>query len=341
MSIAEIIASVNKAYGKGTASLGVEVKDIKRLPTGIVSLDNILQGGLPFGRSIEIYGQESAGKSTLASIFMAGAQKSYPDKACVWVDSEGTFDPVYSKILGLDSDSKNFIYISPENLNAEQVYDMIISFIDSGEVSMVVLDDIPSLESGQEEKKDIQEATMAPIAGPLSKFSRRLKSALLRHRDTTIYVALNELRENFSTYGAPTKTPGGRAWKHACSIRFEVSATPLDANGNIIGGKVDNQAATQISVCKVKDKTSNKMGRKKIASFVISDSGLDTLFDLINSAKAAGVIKTAGNKLVLINKESGEVMHQAVGKEAFKKSLTEEHINYLKSIFEAEQERGN
>lgn len=332
MPVVDILKAVNKAYGAGTISVGVKVKDIKRLPTGIISLDNILQGGLPFGRSIEIYGPESGGKSTLACIFIAAAQKACPDRQCVWVDSEGTYDPVYASVLGVDNDK--LVYVSPENLTAENVYDMIADLLNTGEVSMCVLDDIPSLESDQEEQKDVKDTTMAPIAGPLSKFCKKLKKALLRNRDNTIYVGLNQLRDNFNQYGAPTKTPGGRAWKHATSVRFEVSAVALDAAGNVQGSKVDNPAATQITICKVKDKTCNKMGRKKIASFVISNDGLDTLFDLFNAGKSAGVIKTAGSKVMLIDKDTGEILHSAVGKEKFKQTLSEEHIAYLKSVFE-------
>lgn len=44
MAIIDIMKVVNRSYGKGTASFGVTVKDIRRLPTGIISLDNILQG---------------------------------------------------------------------------------------------------------------------------------------------------------------------------------------------------------------------------------------------------------------------------------------------------------
>lgn len=336
MAVADILKAVNKSYGAGTISVGVEVKDIKRLPTGIISLDNILQGGLPFGRSMEIHGPESAGKSTLASIFVAAAQRECPNLSCVWVDAEGTYDPVYGEILGVDN--SKLIYVSPENLSAEQVYDMISELLNSGEVSVCVLDDIPSLESGQEEQKDVQDSTMAPIAGPLSKFCKKLKKALLRNRDTTMFIGLNQLRDNFSQYGSPTVTPGGRAWKHACSLRFEVRAVALDASGKEVGNKVDNPAATQISVTKVKDKTCNKMGRKKIASFVISDNGLDTIFDLYNAAVASGVIKTAGSKVMLIDKESGVVLHSCIGKDAFRRSLTDEHIEYLKSVFEASVE---
>lgn len=336
MAIADILKSINKTFGSGTVSVGVEVKDIKRMPTGIVSLDSILQGGLPLGRAVEIYGAESAGKSTLASIFVAQAQKQFPSLTCVWVDSEGTYDPVYGGILGVDN--TKLVISKPENMSAEQVYDMIVSLLDSGEVSLCVLDDIPSLESGQEEEKDIEDSSMAPYAGPLSKFTKKLKKALMRNRDKTIFIGLNQLRDNFAQYGPQTRTPGGRAWKHACSVRFEVKAAPLDAKGNVLSQSADNPAATQITVCKVKDKTSNQMGRKKLASFVISDNGLDTLFDLYNAGVAAGVIRTAGSKVMLVNKDTGEVLHSSVGKEAFRKSLTAENIEYLKSIFESAKE---
>ena len=336
MAISDILKSINKTFGSGTVSVGVEVKDIKRMSTGIVSLDSILQGGLPIGRAIEIYGPESAGKSTLASILVASAQKAFSNLSCVWVDSEGTYDPVYASVLGVDN--SKLVLMKPENMSAEQVYDSIVSLLDSGEVSLCVLDDIPSLESGQEEEKDIQDSTMAPYAGPLSKFCKKMKKALLRNRDTAMFVGLNQVRDNFSQYGPQTRTPGGRAWKHACSLRFEVQATPLDAKGNVLSKSADNPAATQIAVCKVKDKTCNQMGRKKLANFVISDNGLDTLFDLYNSGVAAGVIRTAGSKVMLLNKDTGEVVHSAIGKDAFRKSLTEEHINYLKSVFENSNE---
>lgn len=330
MPIKDILASVNRVYGKGTISVGVAVKDIERLPTGIFSLDEILQGGIPFGRVVEIHGEESSGKSSTALAIVASAQRLHPELQCVWVDSEGTYDPVYGEMFGIDN--SKLVYISPENLSAEQCYDMISDLLNSGEVSVCVLDDIPSLESGQEEGKDIKDTTMAPIAGPLTKFCKRLKKALLRHRDTTIYIGLNQLRDNFNQYGAPTVTPGGRAWKHACSVRLECKSVALDENGKELGRKVDNPFATQISICKIKDKTCNKMGRRKLASYVISDNGVDMLWDLYNAAVAKGYIKTAGSKVMLVNLETGEVLYSCVGKAGFRKGLTDDHIEYLKSV---------
>lgn len=329
-SVDDVMKSVNRVYGKRTVSVGVLVKDVLRLPTGIFSLDEILQGGLPFGRAIEIYGEEGSGKSSTSLIVIASAQKLYPDRKCVYVDAEGTYDPVYGAMFGINNDE--LIYSSPENMSAEQCYDMVTDFIDTGECSVVVLDSIPSLESGQEEDKDISGTTMAPIAGPLSKFCKKLQKALLRNRDKTLYIGLNQLRDNFSQYGAPTLTPGGRAWKHTCSIRLECKAVPLDENGKELGRKVDNPYATQITLCKIKDKTANKMGRKKLASFVISDQGVDLIWDLYNAAVSKGIIKTAGSKVMLVSLETSEIIHSEIGKDKFRKSLTDEHINYLKSV---------
>ena len=95
-------------------------------------MDEILQDGLPFGRAIEIYGEEGSGKSSTSLIVIASAQKLYPDRKCVYVDAEGTYDPVYGSMFGINNDE--LIYISPENMSAEQCYNMITDVINTGGV---------------------------------------------------------------------------------------------------------------------------------------------------------------------------------------------------------------
>ena len=60
--------------------------------------------------------------------------------------------------------------------------------------------------------------------------------------------------------------------------------------------------------------------------------GVDLIWDLYNAAVSKGIIKTAGSKVMLVSLETGEIIHSEIGKDKFRKSLTDEHINYLKSV---------
>jgi recombination protein RecA len=48
---------------------------VETIPTGALTLDLALGGGLPKGRIIEIYGPESSGKTTVALHVLAEVQK--------------------------------------------------------------------------------------------------------------------------------------------------------------------------------------------------------------------------------------------------------------------------
>ena len=70
---------IEKSYGKGTImKLGDSaVVPVEAISTGSLTLDLALgTGGLPRGRVVEIYGPESSGKTTLASI-IANETKSH------------------------------------------------------------------------------------------------------------------------------------------------------------------------------------------------------------------------------------------------------------------------
>jgi len=64
-----VMSQIRKEFGEmSIMRLGDrEIEDIAVIPTGALSLDLALGvGGLPRGRVVECYGQESSGKTTLA-----------------------------------------------------------------------------------------------------------------------------------------------------------------------------------------------------------------------------------------------------------------------------------
>jgi recombination protein RecA len=69
-------------------------------PTGIQSLDEVLQGGLPQGAISEIVGPECSGRTSIAFSFFAGLTQA--GKICAWIDVSDAFDPVSAAAAGVD-----------------------------------------------------------------------------------------------------------------------------------------------------------------------------------------------------------------------------------------------
>ena len=73
------LGQIERQFGRGSIMrLGEAAQrlHVEAIPTGSISLDLALGiGGVPRGRIIEIYGAESAGKSTLCHHIVAEAQR--------------------------------------------------------------------------------------------------------------------------------------------------------------------------------------------------------------------------------------------------------------------------
>src|SRR4029079_9151455 len=71
------LETIEKQFGKGSImKLGESQKaNVECIPTGSLSLDLALGGGIPKGRVIEIYGPESSGKTTLTLHAIAECQR--------------------------------------------------------------------------------------------------------------------------------------------------------------------------------------------------------------------------------------------------------------------------
>ncbi|MED6121923.1 hypothetical protein PIB30_034781 [Stylosanthes scabra] len=104
---------INSSFGKGSVtrlgSAGGAL--VETFPSGCLTLDCALGGGLPKGRIVEIFGPESSGKTTIALHAIAEVQKLGGN--AMLVDAEHAFDPAYSKALGVDVE--NLIVCQPDH----------------------------------------------------------------------------------------------------------------------------------------------------------------------------------------------------------------------------------
>jgi len=124
------------------------------ISTGCRSLDEVLGGGIPFGRVTLIYGEPSAGKTTLAIRgvvnYLRQDHEASPPRRALYVDSDGKFSLArFSQIAGVDTNGflKRLLLCMPRTF-AEQtrIIEELISFT-SRDIRLVVLDTITSLYS--------------------------------------------------------------------------------------------------------------------------------------------------------------------------------------------------
>jgi RecA/RadA recombinase len=68
--------------------------------TGIETLDDVLQGGLPIGAISELVGPESSGRTSVALSFLARITQA--SKVCAWIDVSNALDPASAAAVGID-----------------------------------------------------------------------------------------------------------------------------------------------------------------------------------------------------------------------------------------------
>lgn len=337
----EILKDISKKYGNTVAKYNVEdlgFSDV--IPSGSPSLDFSLYGGLPDDRYIEISGPEGSGKTTVAFRYAAEYQRKeiekHPDnpRAIVMVDNEGTADPVWAKVIGYDMSANALvptIIIRPEGQSAEQIFDMITAMIKTGEVGMVILDSIATLVPEQIAGKPMTEKDqMGGISKALGRFSNENIGVLRKYK--VLFIGINQVRENLSGYGQKEITPGGRAWKHNCSVRlrckkgdfFDAEGKPLTANAESPAGHIVEIFVAKTKICK---------WDRKLAYFHLDyNRGIDIVQDTIDVATKFGFVDNSSQGIYkVINEDGTEIKIR--GKANFVNYLNE-HKEVWKSIYD-------
>ncbi len=129
------LASITKRFGDGAVMRLGEASHLKVdvIPTGSLALDVALGvGGIPRGRVTEIYGPESAGKTTLCQHIVAEAQRR--GGLAAYIDMEHALDPVYAVHCGVDM---NNLYVAQPD-TGEQALEIAEALIRSGALDIDV-----------------------------------------------------------------------------------------------------------------------------------------------------------------------------------------------------------
>ena len=230
------LGQIEKQFGRGAVMKLGDAESrmaVEAISTGSLGLDIALGiGGIPRGRVTEIYGPESAGKSTLAMHVMAEAQRKGGTAA--YIDVEHAMEPAYARDIGIRIE--DLLISQPDT--GEQALEICEALVRSNAVDAIVVDSVAALVPRAEIEGDMGDSHMGLQARLMSQALRKLTATI--SRTSTAVIFINQLREKVGVvFGNPEVTPGGRALKFYSSVRIEIRPVEqIKKNTDVIGRRV-------------------------------------------------------------------------------------------------------
>src|SRR5262245_57841579 len=173
------IGQIEKQFGRGAIMRLGEKKnlEIEAIPTGSLALDIALGiGGIPRGRITELYGPESAGKSTLAQHILAEAQKV--GGMAAYIDVEHALDPGYARAIGVKIE--DLLISQPDT--GEQALEICEALVRSNAIDVIIVDSVAALVPRAEIEGEMGDSLPGLQARLMSQALRKLTGAIAKSK---------------------------------------------------------------------------------------------------------------------------------------------------------------
>ena len=314
-----VMSQIRKEFGEmSIMRLGdQEVKEIPVISTGAVSLDMALGvGGLPRGRIVECYGQESSGKTTLALHVVANAQKA--GGVAAFIDAEHALDPNYAKKIGVNLDD---LIVSQPN-SGEEALTICEQLVKSGALDVVVVDSVAALTPQAEIDGNMGDSHMGLQARLMSQAMRKLTSTIAATK--TLLIFTNQVREKIGVmFGNPETTPGGKALKFYASCRLQVQR--IGAIKNAAGQVVGNRTRVKV----VKNKVAPPFTEAEFD--ILYTCGISYEGSVLDAALARGIVEKRGSWLSFGDEQLAQGSLATIDYLREHKDVTEKIVALVKS----------
>jgi recombination protein RecA len=299
-AVAAAVAVIEKQFGKGAVmqlGQGTDVQPVAVIPSGSVGLDRAFGvGGYPRGRVVEIFGNESSGKTTLT--LHAIAQVQAQGGVAAFIDAEHALDIGYARKLGVRVEE--LLVSQPDT--GEQALEITEHLVRSGAVDLIVVDSVAALVPRAEIEGEMGDAHMGVQARLMSQALRKLTGAV--SRSGTCIIFINQVRMKIGVvFGNPETTTGGNALKFYSSVRLEIRRA-----GNIKDG--DNVIGTRARVKVVKNKVAPPF--QDCEFDILYGSGISRAGEVLDWGAQLGLIEKSGSHFAIAGERIGQGRERSI-----------------------------
>ena len=261
MSVVKLAADFEKEFGSNDEESSVAIW----LDTGFKPLNRAISGdfekGLPVGRIVEMYGDESCGKTAIATSAMAACQKA--GGIPMFFDHERSFQAIHAEGLGLDLDKSRFIFRKPETF--EQSITMALKMAKTIRDGKMIADDAPLVAVFDSLASMVPKSKIDKDSDGYSMHDNLALAAAT----SAVFPALSQLAEKYQMlmlflnqtrtkpgvmFGDPTTTPGGKSPKFYASVRIQLGRAKLSEK--IAGSDKKKFVGQEITANVIKNKIS-------------------------------------------------------------------------------------
>lgn len=275
--IKETIVGIEKELGKGIVK-NMSEDHYEIIPTGCLSLDIATGiGGMPLGRIVELVGEESTSKSTIALHVISEAQKA--GYVCSYIDTEHAFDSEYAQNLGVNVDELQFA--QPDY--AEQGFELACKLAESGYINVIVFDSIAAAIPKAELDGTMEDSKMGLHARIIGRALRKLTGICSKNK--VLLILINQYRVNIGVMYGDNRVPtGGNSLKFFASMRIQTSKSLIKEGDEVIANTVKAKF--------IKNKCAPPF---KTAEFEVEfGEGIDKIKDIIKIASDLKIISKGG-----------------------------------------------
>jgi recombination protein RecA len=267
-------------------------------------LNRALNGGLPYGRQVLVWGSKSSAKSSLCLQIIAEAQKE--GKLCAWIDAEMSYSEEWAKMMGVDP--TKLIYSQSRTIN--EMVDVGVGLMEAG-VDLIVVDSITSLLPAIYFEKDSDELKQLENTKQIGAESRDFSNAwkMLNYANNkvkpTLLILISQSRNNISAMYTSQIPSGGQSTKFYSSTVIKLFSSESDnqaIKGKIkVGDKlIEEKVGRKIRWELQFSKTSPGFQSGEYDFYFRGDGiGLDSVGDLVDTAELAGIVERTGAWYIL------------------------------------------